>query len=183
MIIVTTKEEFYRLANFTPQNKTDEKRGEEAYWTYCIELDRKNPAALCDAMEILQRRPGSRRLEVTRPKQEGHGCPDSYTLIDGKYIATEVKNNYGRIDDIKDKYVVYTLFMSNSTGTCVIAPRIMKRDTFFRGLEECKAIKTINKNGILDGHGVQASKRTWWRFLEEQTYYYHEKAYTSEEIL
>lgn len=89
----------------------------------------------------------------------------------------ECKTNGGRIDSImnavandKDFIVIYELSLMNSTtgGKYVYIPAVYcLASKFVEILNECGAIKTINKGGKFDGYAIQPSNRKLWRELEK----------------
>lgn len=89
----------------------------------------------------------------------------------------ECKTNGGRIDGIikavkrgEEFMVIYELALMNSTtgGKYIYIPAVYcPASKFIEILTECKAIKTVNKNGEFDGYAIQPSKRTFWRELEK----------------
>lgn len=89
----------------------------------------------------------------------------------------ECKTNGGRIDNIinaverGDEFmVIYELALMNSTtgGKYVYVPAVYcPASKFIEILTECKAIKTVNKNGEFDGYAIQPSKRDFWKALEQ----------------
>lgn len=103
---------------------------------------------------------------------------------DGKirYIPAEAKTNGGRVDELlngsKSKYVVYDLHFvqKHKAGKNTQAweeqrdlpcPVIIPTDLFLRKLQEFNAIKPINRNGKLDGYGIQVSSKKWFDWLME----------------
>lgn len=175
-------DELCDIFNFTPQCKNDVTRTTKAYFEYVNNVYAGNDGALGIVAEPFSRRPQSLKSDLARASQNGNPKPDCWVIIDGRRTKVEKKTNGGRIDDITNKYIVYTLCFWNSTGHCVKAPRIMKTDTFINKLYELNAIKAINKNGILDGHGIQLSKRGLWAWLETQPIYSHELEYNSSDF-
>lgn len=89
----------------------------------------------------------------------------------------ECKTNGGRIDNIlnavkrgEEFMVIYELSLLNSTtgGKYIYVPAVYcPASKFIEILTECKAIKTVNKNGGFDGYAIQPSKRAFWRELEK----------------
>lgn len=89
----------------------------------------------------------------------------------------ECKTNGGRIDGIikavkrgEEFMVIYELALMNSTtgGKYIYVPAVYcPASKFIKILTECKAIKTVNKNGEFDGYAIQSSKRAFWRELEK----------------
>lgn len=181
MIILTNKQELAKVCNFEPASKMDLKRLDQAWDIYTLCIKNNNPAALGNASEALQQRPRSPKMWKARNRQEFNEA-DTRPLIDGRYRPCEHKHNGGRIDDIVDKYIIYFIFYSNSTGTKYIEPRIMKTETFLSKLEEFNAIKVINKNHVFDGYGIQVSNRKLWAWLETQPIFRHEVAYNSSDF-
>lgn len=98
--------------------------------------------------------------------------------VNGKirYIPAECKTNGGRVDEMlngtsKAKFVIYRLEftqkLKNSVDERKIPPVIIPIDLFLNMLQECNAIKTINKKGKFDGYGIQcSSKRMYLRLAE-----------------
>lgn len=176
-------EELCDIFNFTPTCKNDVYRTQTAYAIYTVNVYNGNDGALGIAAESFKRRPNSRKYIVSRPTQEGYSQGDTRPLIDGKYTNVESKIGGGRIDKIKDKYIIYTLIIDNSTGRKILEPRLLKTETFISKLYELNAVKNINKNHTFDGIGIQVSKRQLWAWLESIEPYDHTKAYNSIDII
>lgn len=173
-----TFNELLEKANFSIVSKYDEKKAQTAYNVYCLAYENNNSGAFGLAKEILTRREKSHKVNIAR-----QGKTDATAKIDGRLVGVEVKTNGGRIDNIKEKYVVYSININNSTGKCDISHRIIKTDTFLTMLELLGATKTIRHNGIIDGIGIQVSKRALWAWLETMTEYDRTREYSSDEIL
>lgn len=180
--ILYTKEEITEMLDFRAITTNDIKRLEKAYNHYVINLFNGNDGALGTLQEALKRRPRSNKWNGARSGQETAPQADITAKIDGKLIAVESKTNGGRIDDIKDKYIVYSININNSTGKCYIAPRIMRTETFLNALACFNAVKVINKKGEFSGYGIQCSKRGLWKWLEQMPLYEREREYLSSEI-
>ena len=97
-------------------------------------------------------------------------------LIDGKirYISAECKTNGGRIDgyfngSVMGKFTIYRLEFVQKLKTNdeyrYIPPIIIPNDLFIALLQEVKAIKAINRNGELDGYGIQVSSKKLYNRL------------------
>lgn len=92
------------------------------------------------------------------------------------YIPAECKTNGGRLDEIlngttKAKLIIYRLDftqkLKNSVDVRTVPPIIAPVDIFVAMLREVNAIKAINRNGQLDGYGIQvSSKRMYLRLLD-----------------
>lgn len=177
-----TKNEVIEMFDFMPTTSNDVKRLDKAYNHYVNGLTNGNDGALGTLQEALKRRPRSNKWNGARGSQEGAPQPDITAKIDGKLIAVESKTNGGRLDDIKAKYIVYSININNSTGTKYIAPRIMKTETFLSALASFNAVKVINKKGQFSGYGIQCSKRSLWAWLEQMPLYDRTKEYLSSEI-
>lgn len=178
-----TYDELCDIFNFTPSCKNDIYRTQTAYAIYTVNVYKGNDGALGVVAESFKRRPNSRNYNMARPTQEGYSKGDTRPLIDGKYRNVESKIGGGRIDKIKDKYIIYTLIIDNSTGRKILEPRLLKTETFINKLYELNAVKDINKNHTFNGIGIQVSKRPLWHWLETIEPYDHTKAYSSDEIL
>lgn len=102
--------------------------------------------------------------------------------VNGKirYIPCECKTNGGRIDELlngsKAKYVIYDLHFiqkhkaSKSRDAWeesrdLEQPRLIPVGLFLEKLREFNAIKAINRNGELDGYGIQVSSKKWFNWL------------------
>ena len=98
------------------------------------------------------------------------------------YVPCEVKTNGGRVDELlngsKAKYVIYDLhFVQKHKATKkhdaydeyrdLEQPVIIPKALFLAKLIEFNAIKAINRNGELDGYGIQASSKKWFEWLSD----------------
>lgn len=91
-------------------------------------------------------------------------------LIDGKirYISAECKTNGGRIDgyfngSVNGKFTIYRLEFVQKLKVNdeyrYIPPVVIPNDLFIALLQEVNAIKAINRNGEVDGYGIQVSSK------------------------
>ena len=175
-------EELCKIYNFTPKTTKDLNRAQKAYNQYVTDVKNANPGAVGNA-EAFIRRPNSMKWEKARPTQKGDK-PDTRPIIDGKPRDVEGKTTGGRIDQIKDKYIIYTLHFKKPDGTYKdIAPRLVKTETFINKVYEFKAWKYVSHNGVVDGVAIQPSNRQLWAWLEDIEPYNHDKDYNSNEII
>lgn len=128
--------------------------------------------------EILSCVPKSNKKAVAK-----QGKNDFTIRIDNKLYPCECKTNGGRVDSIKTKFIVYSIDINNSSGTCYIAPKVIKTETFITALYELNAVKTVRHNGVIDGLAIQVSSRKLWQWLSSQVEFDRTKNYTSSEIL
>lgn len=129
-------------------------------------------------IEIISCVPKSNKKRVAK-----QGKNDFTIRIDGKLTPCERKTNGGRIDGIKTKYIVYSIDINNSSGTCYIPPKVIRTETFISTLYELKAVKTIRHNGVVDGIGIQVSNRKLWKWLASQNDFDRTTNYNSMDIL
>ena len=96
--------------------------------------------------------------------------------VNGKiaYIPAECKTNGGRVDELlngttKAKFIIYRLEftqkLKNSVDVRTIPPVVIPVDLFLALLHEVNAIKAINKQGTLDGYGIQVSSKKLYNRL------------------
>lgn len=97
--------------------------------------------------------------------------------VNGKivYAPAECKTNGGRVDEMingttKAKYVIYRLEynqkLKNSVDVRTVPPVVIPTNLFLAMLEELNIIKAINRNGILDGYGIQVSSKKLYITLQ-----------------
>lgn len=177
-----TEAEVVEMLDFEATTTNDIKRLEKAYRHYIEGVLSGNDGAWGTLQEALKRRPHSNKWNGARSGQETAPQADITAKIDGRLVSVESKTNGGRLDDIKDKYIVYSLNINNSTGCVNIEPRIMKTETFLAALNDLNAIKVINKGGEFSGYGIQCSKRGLWKWLEGMPIYDRTREYLSSEI-
>lgn len=103
----------------------------------------------------------------------------SIKVFDGskiRYIEAECKTNGGRIEgfyngSVKAKFVIYRLEYTQKlkfeNDVRVIPPVIIPTELFLSMLEDVKAIKAINRNGELDGYGIQVSSKKMYLRLND----------------
>ena len=147
------------------------------YTDYIQGMYNEDSGAYGKMIEKLTRREKSHKLTVAR-----QGKTDATAKIDGKLTGIEVKVNGGRIDGIKEKFVVYSVNVHNSTANKKITARIIRRDTFLTMLELLGATKEVRHNGVVDGIAIQVSNRKLWAWLETMTEYDRTREYSSNEI-
>lgn len=98
------------------------------------------------------------------------------------YVPCEAKTNGGRIDELlngsKAQYVIYDLhFVQKHKASKkhdayneyrdLEQPVIIPKALFLAKLIEFNAIKAINRNGELDGYGIQVSSKKWFDWLSD----------------
>ena len=136
--------------------------------------------------ELEEARKGSTKITVA-----GVGEKDGTAKfnINGeiKYVDVEFKTNGGRIEDISlYEYVVYRLDICNvstSHKRRYISPVIIPSKIFLDFLYRNNLVKAINKNGVLDGYGIQASsKKLYNALLEWVIPYDKDTIYTKEDF-
>ena len=130
-------------------------------------------------LELWAATANSRKVTVSR-----QGRPDVFVkvrLASGRvdYQPAEVKLNGGRISSLRKpgapKWVIYALALDNSTGSCLVYPKLVRTADFLEALDELKATKSTN--GLNPEEAVQPSKRGLWRWLEEQEDFNPEEVY------
>lgn len=177
-----TYEELCKVFNYEPKTTKDLNRTLKAYEQYKKDVYNANPGAVGNA-EAFVRRPNSNKWRKAVPTQKGD-TPDTRPKIDGKPRDVENKTTGGRIDKIKDKYIIYTLHFKKPDGTYKdIAPRLMKTETFLNKVYEFGAWKYVSHDKIVDGVAIQPSNRPLWNWLESLEPYDHSKDYKSAEIV
>lgn len=172
-----TKQELCERANFAPATKADFMRLDAAYNFYCTAVANGNSGAFGSAVEILHRRPNSRKTTVAR-----QGKTDGTFRLDGRLVGYESKTNGGRVGHIKERFVVYTLSVHNSTANKDISPRIMRTDDFMTALYQFNAVKEIGHNGQVEDIAIQPSNRKLWAWLEGQLEFSHDWDYYGEDF-
>lgn len=177
MKLYTTMNELLDACDFTIKGKSDLLKAEKAWNLYTRATLNGDSGAFGKAREILSRRPNSRKARVS-----GRNESDITFKLDGKLAKAECKTSGGRINDIKDKYIVYSLSVHNSTGDKDISARIIRSDVFIAKLYELNAVKTVRHNGVIDGLAIQPAKRALWAWLEEQLEFNREWDYYSEDF-
>lgn len=97
--------------------------------------------------------------------------------VNGKitYVPAECKTNGGRVDEMlngttKAKYVIYwldfTQKLKNSVEVRNLPPVVIPLDLFMSMLQTLGIIKAINRNGQLDGYGIQVSSKKLYITLQ-----------------
>lgn len=175
--IESVKTELCRLANFQPSTPADYQRLDAAALFFLSATIAGNDGAFGGAIEIINRRPNSRKTTVAR-----QGKTDATFRLDGRLVGYESKTNGGRVDGIKERFIVYTLSVHNKTANKDITPRIMRTADFLEALERFGAVKEIRHGGRVDGIGIQPSNRKLWGWLETQLEFSHDWDYYSEDF-
>ena len=139
--------------------------------------------------EVLSCTKGSKKVYVSKA-----GRKDTYILFrypSGAIVPTaaERKTNGGRIrteesayrpaEEIKDRYVVYSLDVCNSgTGNKRrhVPAVVIPREVFMSKLNEFGALKEMRHNGRVDGIGIQATSKLWFEWLESWPIVYDRNA-------
>ena len=172
-----TMQQLAKNANYEIKSKLDEERLKEVYLTYCISYAAGNSGAYGRAIEVLSRRPKSRKMTVAAQHQS-----DCTFRLDNKLVSFERKTNGGRVDSIRDKFIVYSLHVHNSTANIDIEPKIILTEIFLEKLYEFNAIKQVSHKGKVDGLAVQPSNRKLWAWLDEQLTFNREWDYYTEDF-
>lgn len=167
-------ENFFRTLDTTAKETREEK--EEFYEEKDFRNDKQWNGANGCAFEL---KCHSSRAKATKIGKEKNNDITVYIDLGNGYCQpqrAECKTNGGRIDSImnavangKDFIVIYELSLMNSTTQnkfVYIPARYCLASKFIEILKECNAIKTIRKNGEIDGYGIQPSNRKFWAELE-----------------
>lgn len=165
-------------AGFLPLTTKDEKRYNVALDMYIKGCLNNDSGIVGKVIEILSCVPKSNKKKVAR-----QGKSDFTIRVNNKLVPCERKTNGGRIDNIKTKYIVYSIDIDNSTGKCYIPPKVLKTETFINALYELNAVKTVRHNGIIDGSAIQVSNRKLWKWLENQLDFNRLEDYESNDII
>lgn len=125
------------------------------------------------------------RVHSNKVKVAKQGAIDNHIkmVVNGKikYVSAESKTNGGRIDELlnnsKIKFVIYSMdftqhhkagkHTAERNEERIIEPVVIPKDLFVNKLYEFKAIKAINKNGSIDGLGIQVSSKKWYEWLKD----------------
>lgn len=108
----------------------------------------------------------------------------------------EIKTNGGRIGKIiekvnrgKDGYIVYHMNICNSNTkgkTREIPPTLFKLSEFVEILEDCGAIKAVNKGGIFNDYAIQVTSLKLYNalseYVNEKRSYYYGKEFNLDEV-
>lgn len=139
------------------------------------ENNTKDSGGKARAFEISTARANSFKFYVAEQNQ--HDTHIKF-IVNGKvqYLGAEVKTNGGRIGgffdgSIKSKFVIYKLEYTQKLkfqdDVRVIPPVIIPTHLFLYLLEDTKAIKSVNKGGVLVDYGIQvSSKKLYNRLLD-----------------
>ena len=160
-----SKSELCETVGFYPATKADFLKLDVAYANYVREYNAGNDGAFGRVVEVLRRRPNSRKANVAKQNRN-----DITAKIDGKLVACECKTNGGRIKGAEytmtGTYVVYSMNVHNSTCDADISARICRKSTFIEKLVEFNAIKEVRHDGEVDGIAIQpSSKRMFERLI------------------
>ena len=176
-----SKDELCDLIGYFPATKLDFLRLDTVYDIYITEFKAGNSGAFSRAVEVLRRRPKSRKFNVAKQNR-----PDLTAKIDGKLVGCECKTNGGRIKGkeyvMTGKYVVYSMNIHNSICDVDISARICRKSTFIKKLIEFNAIKEVRHKGVVDGIAIQPSNKKFQAWLETLIEYEREYEYSSDEI-
>lgn len=164
--------------NFNPMTTKDIKRYTNACQMYVQGRLNGDDGIKGKVIEVISCVPKSNKKRVAK-----QGKSDFTLRVDNKLVPCERKTNGGRIDGIKTKYIVYSIDINNSCGTCYIPPKVLKTETFINALYELKAVKTVRHNGVVDGLAIQVSNRKLWKWLESQNDFDRTKNYNSIDII
>lgn len=129
--------------------------------------------AFGNSLELTLTRDNSLKTRISKETNS-----DNYfSFNNGKKVIAkevEVKTNGGRIGKIikaiekgKSGYVIYQMNLCNSTTNHKLRytePLIMTYETFVNALTECKAIRSLEKDGVKEW-AIQPSKKAWYEWL------------------
>ena len=176
-----SKEELCETIGFYPSTGADYLKLKVAYRNYVKEYKAGNDGAFGRTVEVLRRRPNSRKTNVAKQNR-----PDMTAKIDGKLVGCECKTNGGRIKGTEyvmtGTYVVYSMNIQNSICDADISARICRKSTFIKKLIEFNAIKEVRHKGVVDGLAIQPSNKKFQAWLETLIEYEREYEYSSDEI-
>lgn len=173
--------------NFIVKTDADAERLEKAWVIYVTNY--KGDGCMGCVAEMLTATSNSKKSTIANT-----GKPDcfiKYRSASGKVIPVTVerKTNGGRIQTIETdfskaekmsgKYVVYSLDICNkSTGYLrrYVPAVVIPKQLFIAKLIEFNAIKPMYHDGVLDGYGIQASKKPLYLWLSEWPVVYDRNA-------
>lgn len=122
------------------------------------------------AFELENARRGSKKIYVAKAG-EADGCAKFRINGKIKYVKVEFKTNGGRVEDIaKSEFCVYRLDICNSSTSNIrryVDPVIIPSKVFLDYLYANNLVKAINRNGMLDGYGIQASSKKLYLALQD----------------
>lgn len=174
--IFHTKEELADYYHFVVKSSNDALRLEKAWAMYLMNY--KGDGCMGCIDEVLNASSGSKKVTVSNAGKNDNYI--SYRSVSGKVVPVycESKRNGGRIETIETefskaekmigKYVIYRMDVCNSGTNYVrrhVDPVVIPRKLFVSKLYELNAVKAINKNGVLNGFGIQVTCKPFYLWL------------------
>lgn len=95
-----------------------------------------------------------------------------------------VANDFSKAEKMQGKYVVYSLDICNSStsGKRRLVPAVViPKQLFIEKLIEFNAVKAVNRNGQLEGYGIQASNKKLFQWLLDYPIVYDRNAVYSDD--
>lgn len=186
------KYEMVKYFNFTPETDADEIRINKAWNMYIINY-RGDGCMGCIA-EMLTATSNSKKATISNSGRVD--CYIKYRTNSGYIVpvSVESKTNGGRLETLETefskaehmsgKYVVYSLDVCNK-GTNnkrrYVPAVVIPRRLFIEKLAEFGAIKAVNKNGQLNGFGIQSSSKKLYNWLTDYPIVYDRNAVYSDD--
>lgn len=187
-----TKEDLARYFDFHSCSDLDDLRLATAWALYVQGY--KGDGVLGCVAEVLSATTHSVKTTVSNTGKVD--CFIKYRTPSGAVVpvSCERKTNGGRIETVasdfskaermQGKYVVYSLDICNSStsGKRRLVPAVViPRQLFIEKLLEFNAVKAVNRNGQLEGYGIQASNKQLYLWLLDYPIVYDRNAVYSDE--
>lgn len=165
--------EWTERVNAMPENTTTEK-ARKRYCLACLENWHDGTAGVLAEMFAVKASSTKKRLAIAGKNDFTFRYNNGARVVNR---PAERKTNGGRVDGLlkalkegRDGFIVYSLDLQNAGTNGArreVAPVIMKYSKFIQILQECNAMKTINRNGQPDGVGIQASSKKLYEALTD----------------
>ena len=185
-------EELGAYFNFEVKSAGDAVRLAKAWKMYVN--DYKGFGCMGSCAEMLAATSGSKKATVSNAGKVD--CFLNYRCSSGHVIPVSVerKTSGGRIEtfetefskaeQMQGRYVVYSMDVCNkNTGYLrrYVPAVVIPRKLFIQKLIEFGAIKEMKHHGVVDGYGIQVTKKDWFLWLSEWPIIYDRNAVYSDE--
>ena len=190
--IFKNAEELANYFNFEVKSTNDALRLAKAWKMYVT--DYRGDGCMGSCAEMLTATSGSKKATISNAGKMD--CFINYRSASGHVVpvSAERKTSGGRIqtfetefskaEQIQGKYVVYSMDVCNKNTGYIrryVPAVVIPRKLFIQKLIEFGAIKEMKHGGIVDGYGIQVTKKEWFLWLSDWPIVYDRNAIYSDD--
>lgn len=174
--IFSNREQLAKYFHFEPTSDKDVKRLDKAWAMYVT--DYRGDGCMGCVAEVLAATTHSKKETISNAgrvdcfiryrTESGHIIPVSVERKTNGGRVRTVETEFSKAEEMSGKFVVYSMDVCNAATSNLrrrVQPVVIPRKLFMEKLVEFKAIKSVNRNGELEGFAIQVSKKAFYEWL------------------